>query len=259
MSELLIILLTCILATYIGSLTGLGGALIVKPLLTVSLGFVSPSQVLVTKIIATSVVLLNSIKYVKKNYLPQINFFYVKYLFIGTLLATILVYIMPLVDIKYESFFQGLLFVFILLLVYIQPKIKYQFKEHLIILICIGFFTGFIGSFFGISGGSIRIPIMLIFLNVTFKEAMFYSYFVSILSEPLKLVQYTLELSVFNISMQNIAVILLMIGVALIGANIGSNIGNIHNKRISSNTNKILFNLVILVFATISFISAFIF
>jgi uncharacterized membrane protein YfcA len=259
MSELLIILLTCILATYIGSLTGLGGALIVKPLLTISLGFVSPSQVLVTKIIATSVVLLNSFKYVKKNHFPNINFFYVKYLFIGTLLATILVYIMPLVEIKYESFLQGLLFVFILILVYIQPKIKYEFKERIIILICIGFFTGFIGSFFGISGGSIRIPIMLIFLNVTFKEAMFYSYFVSILSEPLKLVQYTLELSVFNISMQNIAIILLMIGVALIGANIGSNIGNIHNKRISSETNKILFNIVILVFATISFVSAIIF
>lgn len=259
MSELIIILLTCILATYIGSLTGLGGALIVKPLLTVSLGFVSPAQVLVTKIIATSVVLLNSFKYIKKNHIKNINFFYIKYLFIGTLLATIVVYIMPLVHIKYESFLQGMLFVFIIILVTIQPKIKHKFKERIVILILIGFFTGFIGSFFGISGGSIRIPIMLIFLNVTFKEAMFYSYFVSVLSEPLKLLQYTLEISVFDITAQNIAIILLMISVALIGANIGSNIGNIHNKRISSETNKILFNLVILVFATLSFISAFIF
>ncbi|MGL5328985.1 MAG: sulfite exporter TauE/SafE family protein [Peptostreptococcaceae bacterium] len=255
------IFLISFFGAFIGGITGLGGGMLIKPMLG-NILYMSATKIslYISKFISTTVVFSMSAKsanmYRKSGFEYNLQLF--MYISIGLILGIFSVDFLPFnIPGDIEVLLQGILYVLVFISVLLRDKYpKLNFTNNHSMTILIGFLIGFLSSFFGIGGGAIKVPFFLIFFSFTMKEAAIYSFLVGLVTEPLKLVQYGFHINNFtNIGPEalKISILLGLISVpaAILGATFGVSIQKKASDKFVANS----FNAVIIYFAIISIAS----
>lgn len=216
-SIILATILVGFLAGGVGSYTGLGGGMIVRPMMSSVFELTGAASVIgsgtskTISIISSSSVLFNSgvstAKYAKSKNAVKLSGRLIVLLVVGTLLGnsagtqveTVLVKLSEngnlYIDLAYAAFLG-----FVLLVLVYKDKIKelkWVNKSQLtysISGITVGLLVGFISGLFGISGGAIKIPFILVVFRVSIKEAIRYALILALVASPIKLLTSSLYL-----------------------------------------------------------------
>jgi len=69
--------------------------------------------------------------------------------------------------------------------------------------IFVGALMGFISGMFGVGGGAIKLPFVLVFFGVTVKQAAMYSLILGLVSSPIKMLSSTMYMAGVNSSFFN--------------------------------------------------------
>ncbi|MDU2290348.1 MAG: sulfite exporter TauE/SafE family protein [Clostridium celatum] len=255
-----IIICVCMLSSIIGSICGIGGGVIIKPVLD-SLGIMAIKTV---SFLSGCTVLSMSIISLSKNIKDKNNLTFNK------LFATILALGGIIGGLAGKSLFQEILMLFpnsnkigaiqafLLLiitlgtLIYTLQKSKIttlNIKNKLIVFL-IGIILGIISSFLGIGGGPINLVILFYFFSMDTKEAAIYSIYVIMFSQISSITSTILS---GNIPDFNITILILMVLCGILGGFIGNKL----NKKINNEKVDKLFIFLMLLIICINIYNIF--
>ena len=253
MSVYILYSITVLMATTLGACAGLGGGVIIKPVLDLmnvhdvaTISFLSTSSVF-------AMAIYSSVSQLKRN----TNFNYKIAVLggsgsaiggiIGSKIFSLAVISVPDQIVK---FVQAVLLIMLLSYVLINSKhttsIRLKNQNYSVF---IGFLLGVTSSFLGIGGGPINVAVFVMFFSMNFKEASIYSLVTILCSQATNLltIYITTGFSVYDYSL-----LFVLIPVALLGGYIGVRI----NKKISNESVKKVFNVSILVIILINIYNA---
>lgn len=233
----LIIFFVCFGASVIGSICGIGGGVIIKPLLD-SFNILDVPTI---SFLSGITVLSMSIYSVSKNVIDgnsKINKKIGMYLSVGAVVGGVLgkilfQYVLLLSPDKNKiGAIQAmcLLVVTIGTLVYTIFKNKIQtYKiKNIYLCILIGVFLGMLSSFLGIGGGPINLVILFFFFSMNTKTAAENSLYIILYSQTASLIQVMTKKNIPEIS-------LIIISIMVAGGIIGGILGQYINKKINEN------------------------
>lgn len=234
--------ITAICATTLGSLAGLGGGVIIKPVLD-ALGDYNLSTVgVLSSVTVFSMALVATIKQFKSGFKADFNTII---LAIGSILGGGIgkkYFDIFLSLFKNESFgkgIQALILIALLSLVLLKDYLpKYKIKNIFIIFL-VGLFLGGIASFLGIGGGPINVAILVMLFAFPTRNAAISSVFIILLSQfsKLFLIFIGTGFSIYNLE---------MLPLMVIGGILGGLIGAKLNQRLSNEYIKKIFNISII-------------
>lgn len=255
-----IIICVCMLSSIIGSICGIGGGVIIKPVLD-SLGIMPIKTVsFLSGCTVLSMSIVSLIKSLKDNH----NFIFKK------LFATILALGGLIGGLVGKSLFQEILILFpnnnkigaiqaFLLLIITLGTLLYTLQKYKIntlniknklIVFLIGIILGIISSFLGIGGGPINLVILFYFFSMDTKESAIYSVYVIMFSQISSITSIILS---GNIPDFNIIILVLMVLCGILGGFIG----NILNKKMNNEKVDKLFILLMLLIICINIYNIF--
>lgn len=244
-----------IFATFMGAYVGLGGGVIIKPLLDLIgkdpisiVNFYSACAVFSMSISST-------IKHIKSK--TKIDFKLIVSLSAGAVIGGILGsrlfdYLLTLFDNSKLKSLQGLILGILLVasVVYINLKNAKSFKvKNPICIILVGLALGFIASFLGVGGGPINVAFLALFFSMTVKEAAVYSVGTIFFSQLSKLITLgvTHTIPEFDIVTLIVAIVCAVVG-GLLGAKM--------NKKGNEKVIKTVFTTVVAAIAVVNFYNA---
>jgi uncharacterized protein len=258
--EWILLLFIGIIAGTIGSLLGLGGGIIVVPSLLYigQLGFmdISPQVAVGTSllsIIATG--LSSTLSYYKKG-LVDIKSGLI--FFIGSGPGAIVgAWINGFLNVSSFSLYFGIFIIFISFILFVKDKLKpiglseksikkvffdpngnqFEYGYNPILAIVISFFVGFTAGLFGVGGGALMVPVMLILFSFPAHVAVATSMFMIILS--------SVTSSITHLFLGNIEWMLALILIP--GAWFGAKIGAYLNAKLKPKTVVLLLRIFLLV------------
>lgn len=225
-----------ICATILGSLAGLGGGIIIKPILD-TIGNYNLSTVgILSSVTVFSMALVSTIEHFKSGFKINCS--------IGILsIASILgggvgekLFNLFLLFFKNQNVgkgIQALILISLLIFVLFKNKLpKYNIKNKSFIFI-VGFFLGVIASFLCIGGGPINVAILIMFFNFSTKNAAVSSVFIILLSQFSKLFLISIESGFlsFDLSVLPVMIIGGVLG-GLLGAKLNQKLSNIYIDKI---------------------------
>lgn len=222
--------MTALCATTLGSLAGLGGGVIIKPVLDTLNNYDLGTVGLLSSVTVFSMAFVAIIKQFKSGFKTDFNTIM---LAIGSILGGGIgkkAFDIFLNILKNENTSKGIqAFILILLLSLVLFKNflpKYDIKNIFIIFI-VGIFLGSIASFLGIGGGPINVAILVMLFNFPTKNAATSSVFIILLSQFSKifLIAITTGFSSYNLS---------MLPIMVIGGILGGFLGAKLNRRLSN-------------------------
>ena len=223
----IILFLVCLLACMIGSISGIGGGIIIKPVID-SLGIMSISSLSFLSSCTVFVMSIVSLSKTKGKNI-KINVSIPIFLGIGASLGGIVgKQLFDIIAIRFHNNKVGLiqsilLFainIFILIFMFIKNKIKTKNIKSRTITILLGGLLGIISSFLGIGGGPLNIAIIYYFYSLQPKETAYSSLIVVFFSQLSSLIfTFCIGLPEYNY----IYLILMCFG-GVCGALTGSNI-----------------------------------
>lgn len=193
--DIIITFLVCIFATTLGSLSGLGGGVIIKPVLDAALtlpssqiSFMSSCTVLAMAV-ASYLKTRNNDLGVNKNTLLKLALGAACGGVIGNMVFKLISKNAPNPD--FITVVQNLLLTILILLifVYLKNKAKIVTKDitNPAVIVSIGFSLGVCSAFLGIGGGPINLVAMYYFFSMKTKMAAYCSIFVILLSQSFNL------------------------------------------------------------------------
>lgn len=240
----------CLIACFIGAISGIGGGIIIKPILDMfgkmgasELSFLSGCTVLTMSLV--------SLIRARKNGI-ELNFKIGLFIAIGSGIGGILgKNLFQLFLEKYSNsqmgFFQSIILFLInvFILIYIKNKYRiksFSIKNNLVSLIC-GIILGLISSFLGIGGGPLNIALLYILFSMPAKEIVICSLFIVFISQSTSLIT-----TAFNgIPSINKLVLFAMCFGGVFGALIGGSVAKkMDNKKTESFFSKVLIFLIFL-------------
>ncbi|WP_337017630.1 sulfite exporter TauE/SafE family protein [Oceanobacillus massiliensis] len=246
------------LASLLGSMAGLGGGIIIKPLLDffghydlLTIGLLSASTVL-----AMSTMSLIEVKRMNHNFDRSIGLLIacgsILGGFIGKGLFNHLVSDQSLT--YFISIFQSALLALILIIIFLYMRYKNALRAYRLtnkwIILAVGIALGMLSSFLGIGGGPLNVAVLYLLFSMNAKNAVISSTFIIFFSQlsALALIAVTTGFSGYDLSM-----IGYMIGGGILGGWIGSRmVSKLSNKRIET-----VFNLTILLIIIINIYNLF--
>lgn len=248
--EYIIYFIIAIGATTAGAMTGMGGGVIIKPVLDVlnqydvaTIGMLSCITVFAMAIVSVMKQIQQKVKISVKTALP-LSIGSVMGGNIGQVILTAI--ISRLGDNRIVLVVQNILLALLIIAVFFymlyKNKIKTLGLSGIIPSLLAGIFLGFISSFLGIGGGPINVALLIFLFSFGTKTATVYSIVTILFAQISKLfsVAFSTGFAVYNLSM-----LLPMV----IGAILGGFIGSWLNKKLSEKTVEICFNGVqVLVF-----------
>ncbi|MBL3715702.1 sulfite exporter TauE/SafE family protein [Lactococcus muris] len=212
-----------IIANVIGAISGMGGGLIIKPLLSL-LGFHSLPEIVFYSSVAVLVMALSSTARQIKNGI-KINGRNVIFLSIGSVLGgmlgqQVLQFSFNIIGNEKTGQLQAILLIILLSGVLLLGRLNLHLNKQLTILyfLC-GLSLGTASVFLGIGGGPFNVALLLLIFPLKIKEATTYS-IVSILFSQVSNLVTTLMLS--NIFEFDLNILLVIIPAAFIGGNLGA-------------------------------------
>ncbi len=204
------------LAGYVGSYTGLGGGMIIRPIMgtvfdaNLGPGFLT-GQSKVISLSSNMGVFMNGAMstptYVKHKDVYNPNWFLAGMMTLGLILGqwggTQVENILVGGDdwLKWTLDFLWTIFLFLVVVLLTQkhkiPALKWPHKSKAHLGLAgwlVGILMGFIAGLFGVGGGAIKLPFILIFFGVSVKQAAMYSLILGLVSAPLKMISSSLYL-----------------------------------------------------------------
>lgn len=243
-------------ATLLGAFVGLGGGVIIKPLLDL----IGKDSISVVNFISCCAVFSMSISSTVRHIISKtkIDFRFIITLSVGAVTGGIagsylFDYMLRIFDNTLLKSLQGLilgvLLVFSVLYVNIKNAKSFKLKNPFGI-ISAGLLLGFIASFLGVGGGPINVAFLVLFFSMTIKEAAVYSVGAIFFSQLSKLVTMAVSGTIPQVSPVTLIV-------AVVCAVIGGLIGAKMNKHFENKVVKIIFTIVVGILAAVNFYNAF--
>lgn len=171
-----------LLATIAGAIAGLGGGVIIKPLLDM-IGFHDASTIGLYSSVAVFVMCISSVvKQLRKGFALQFKI--VLYVSIGSAIggiigAAIFQSITPHFDDNIVKVIQASLLlmtlIFILFYTIYKDKVKTYHLTNWMLVILLGIFLGAISVFLGIGGGPLNVSLLILLFSFDIKQATVYS------------------------------------------------------------------------------------
>lgn len=237
--EYLIIVMVCFFSSVVGAICGIGGGVIIKPVLDAT-GVMAVTTV---SFLSGCTVLSMSVVSLYKSLRAKHDFEFDK------VFATVLALGGVVGGLTGKELYQGILRrltdsskvgaiqAFVLMLVTAGTLIYTVFKEKIhtrhveskIVIFVIGVILGIMSSFLGIGGGPINLVVLFFFFSMVTKQAAMYSIYVIMFSQISSLLSTVIK---HNVPPFAPAVLLLMVACGIAGGLVGSKI----NKKIDNRT-----------------------
>lgn len=243
----LLYLIITLFATTVGSATGMGGGVIIKPVLD-ALGHYNIETINVLSSISVFAMSLVSVfKNIKnKSEKTDIKIQEIFSLAIASIIGgyvgnKLFVYIAKTQNSNLVKIIQNSILIFLIIVIYIYMKNKDKIKtlnlKGMVSSFCVGLFLGTISSFLGIGGGPINVAILIFVFGYNTKIATSVSLVTILFSQLSKLLSITLTtgFGIFDLS-----ILPFMLVGAITGGMLGSNI----NKKLPEKKVDILFNRI---------------
>lgn len=237
--------LIALLATIIGSMAGLGGGVIIKPLLDF-LGDYSISTInllsSVTVLVMAVVSIIKQIKYKFEIDIKRTMLIGVGSITGGIIGDVIISAILRASNGERVAFIQNIIMAILLIFVYLYMNNKEKYKSFTVekpfCFILIGLFLGSIASFLSIGGGPINVCILAIVFSMEPKEAAVNSIFIILFSQGSKI---TKIITTTNLGNYDLTMLPYMIVAGIIGGIYGTKF----NKIFTSDKILKIFNVVL--------------
>lgn len=244
-----------IFATFFGAFAGLGGGVIIKPVLDLighdtidAVNFISSCAVFSMSISST-------IKHIKAK--TEIDFKFILILsagavaggFCGSLLFDYLITVFSNSILKsIQGIILGTLLVFSVIYVNTKNKKSFNIKNPAGIVF-IGLILGFTASFLGVGGGPINVAFLVLFFSMTMKEAAIYSVGTIFFSQLSKLIATGINQTVPTVEP---ITIITAVFCAVTGGILGAEI----NRKANEKSIKTVFTIIVAGIAAINFYNA---
>lgn len=225
-------------STTIGSIVGIGGGLIIRPLLA-NMGTAKHLASFTSSIVVLSMAIVTLLNYKRNGVKLDIKRIF--FLTVGNILGgfaggSFIKYV--------DDTFINIAYIFMLVLILVSvifreklPKIK---VTNPFLAVFIGIITGGLSGFFGIGGGPFQVTALIIFFALNPKEAAVDSIFITFFTTISSLAKYTID-GYMDFSLGKY-----MIPAAIIGGYIGSTINRkISEKRVAHIFNISVFAIII--------------
>lgn len=248
----LIYSLIIFLATFLGAFVGLGGGVIIKPMLDLighdtidTVNFLSSCAVFTMSISSTIKHLIAKTK-IDFKLIIEISVGAIAGGYLGTTLFNLLLAKFDNSTLKgIQGIILGTLLVFSVIYVNLKNKRSFNVKNP-IGVICVGLALGLIASFLGVGGGPINVAFLVLFFSMTMKEAAVYSVGTIFFSQLSKLIT-----TVATKSIPEFDPITLIAAIAC--AVIGGLLGAKANKKGNEKAIKIVFTVFVTGVAIVNF------
>lgn len=253
-----IYLMIGLLATTVGAIAGLGGGVIIKPVLDAfghydiaTIGVLSSSTVFAMSIVSLGKKIKAGIKLDGKR-----TFSIAIGATIGGIIGKQLFqsFMKMLNNESAAKTIQAIILTVLMLIVFIlvnnKDKIKTKNIKSLIVCFFVGIILGTISSFLGIGGGPINVAILALLFSMNAKEAAIHSIFIIFFAQLSKLVNISLTsgFAAYNLEMLYY-MILGGIGGGILGATLSKKMSNEHINK--------LFNIVLIIIICINIYNIF--
>lgn len=244
------------IATFLGAFVGLGGGVIIKPLLDL-IGYDTINVVnFISACAVFSMSISSTIKHIRAK--TKIDYKFLLIISIGAVIggvagSSLFDYLLTIFDNTMLKGIQGLILgtLLVVSVIYLNIKNAKKFNvKNSVGIVFVGLSLGFIASFLGIGGGPINVTFLVFFFSMTMKDAAVYSVGTIFFSQLSKLVTMGVKGTVPDVS----AVVLI---VAIVCAIIGGLLGARMNKRSDEKVIKTIFTIVVAALAVINYYNAF--
>ena len=234
--------ITAICSTTLGSLAGLGGGVIIKPILD-ALGDYNLATVgVLSSITVFSMALVATIKQFKSGFKADLNIFI---LAIGSILGGGIgkkafdIFLNFFNNENISKGIQAFILIILLTLVLFKNSLPRYNTKNIFLIFLVGLSLGGIASFLGIGGGPINVAILVMLFNFPTKNAAISSVFIILLSQfsKLFLITITSGFSSYNLT---------MLPFMVVGGISGGILGAKLNHRLSNEYIEKIFNLSVL-------------
>ena len=230
-------------ATIFGSLVGLGGGVIIKPVLD-ALGTYDLSTIgILSSFTVFSMAVVSTGKQIKKGFKVSRHMLIITMgSILGGALGNILfkIFLNFLNDNKLATAIQGIMLASLLILVLFKEKLpKYRLKNT-IGLFLIGVILGTIASFLGIGGGPINVMVLVLLLDMDIKKSATTSVFIILFSQFAKLILIAVG---EGFELYDLSMLYLMIPGGILGGVVGAHF----NHKLNHNIIHKIFNIAIIV------------
>ncbi len=236
--------LIAFLATCIGAMTGVGGGVIIKPVMDLVGTFDAGSIGVLSSITVFAMAISSCIKQFMAK--TKIDMKIAVALAIGSLIGgnigqQILTMISSQIDPKLVTSVQNCLLALVILMVYIYMQKKDSIKSlgltSVPLIFVSGVLLGTMSAFLGIGGGPINVAVIIFAFGLTGKEAAVYSVVAILFSQfsKLALIGLTTGYSEYNLT---VAPVMIVAGI------VGGLIGSKYNKKLDSKTIEKCFSIV---------------
>ena len=220
-------------ATIIGAVVGIGGGLIMRPMLGM-MGVAKDLASFTSGMAVFFMAISNLITHKRRG--TKIELKGTMPLAIGSIIggfsggALLKIVSTELINIGY-------IFVLLVILISVfgRPYMKPFKVEHPVGQIAIGLVTGSLSGLFGIGGGPLQVAALLLFFNLSAKEAAVQSVLITLLTTLAALTRYTID------GYADFSIAIYMVPVAIVGGLIGS----ILNRKFSNKVISLIFCAVI--------------
>lgn len=247
----IIYFLIALMATILGAMAGLGGGVIIKPLLDLLGNYNLSTISVLSSVTVFSMAIISIIKqmrYKVKLEIKKTSLLSLGSIFGGVLGSKLLKLTLNIFDSSLITIMQNIILAILLISVFFYMNKKDKFKsykvENSIACICVGLFLGLISSFLSIGGGPINVCVLTLFFSMTPKEAAVNSIITILFSQASTLTSIALStgFSSFDLS---------MLPFMILGGVCGGFIGSEFNKSFSNSTilkvfNTVVFSLILL-------------
>ncbi len=234
----IIYFIVIILANTVGAISGMGGGVIIKPVLDTlhfhslaAISFYSSVAVFTMSIVSTMRQLKNGLKL----QIPIAIFVSLGSVVGGISGNTVFESLLRLFsDEKYVQLVQIILTIVTLLFAYFYTKIGNEWSLELsspVWHVIVGLFLGFISTLLGIGGGPINVALLMLCFGIPIKEATVYSIVTIFFSQAAKLVTIA---QVTGFERFDLSILLYVIPAAIVGGFVGALIsGKISSERVT--------------------------
>lgn len=243
------------IATFLGSSAGLGGGVIIKPVLD----FIGAHDLSMISFLSTSAVFTMAVYSTIKQVRNKVKFdtMMIVLVAIGAMIggnvgSSLFSYLMKVMDNDVLRFIQSLSLAILLIVVLINVNVEHKnlTVKNKFVTFIIGLLLGIISAFLGIGGGPINVAVFIFFFSVDLKSATVYSIATILFSQGSKLftIATTSGFAIFDLSL-----LWYTLPMAVLGGIVGTYVNHKANEKLI----KQIFNITVVCIILLNLYNAF--
>ncbi len=219
---MIIYFLVALIATMLGATAGLGGGVIIKPVLDLLGDYNIVTISVLSSVTVFSMALVSTIKQIKQGFkiTGTMTAVTAGAVFGGILGSVIFSLIKESMNPDTVTIVQSAIIIALLILCLIYNKFPVNHIKSTAIQCLIGLFLGMVSSFLGIGGGPINVAIIILFLGMELRDAAKVSVFIILFAQLSGLI--VKAINGLMIQVEDFSMLYVMIPAAILGGLLGS-------------------------------------